>query len=86
MWQAFIERRDFGPAVEPRAGEIALNLLRAGAIDFCDLIEQHGSVLRGRVVSADQHRKLAGAVGSSVMPSRDAEPVSWHPGRLCVAA
>jgi hypothetical protein len=67
MWQAFIERRDFGPAVEPRAGEIALKLLRAGAIDFCDLIEQHGSVLRGRVVSADQHRKLGRAVGSSVM-------------------
>lgn len=67
MWPAFIEWRNLGLAVEPRAGAIAVDPPHAGAIDFCGSIEQHGSDLRGRVVSVDQHGKLARAVGSSVM-------------------
>ena len=54
MWPAFIEWRNLGLAVEPRAGAIAVDPPHAGAIDFCGSIEQHG--------------KLARAVGSSVMP------------------
>jgi hypothetical protein len=79
MRQTGVERRYFGPAIEPRTGEITLDASYAGFPDLRDFLEQSGRDSRLCVIGIDQHGELAreGRIVGYVR-HHTGNPAAWH--------